>query len=102
MVTIGSRTIRPLPKVTTRAPGSRRVSVTKPGTSRVCSAPTSLIAAQTLSGRAFVRISLRTEAIAQALLSEPSVTTRPRPPLSHDRQRIAEEIGPAEVAVFEG
>src|SRR5689334_19240904 len=63
MSTIGSRTIMPLPKVTTRAPGSSFVSTTKPGTSRVWSAPISRMAAQTWSGRALVKIFLRIEAI---------------------------------------
>src|SRR5512133_207712 len=65
-VTIGSLTIRPLPKVTTRAPGSRRVSTTNPGTRRVCSAPTSRIASQAASGAARVVISLWMEAISVA------------------------------------
>src|SRR5262245_17113825 len=56
--TIGSLTTMPLPKVTTRAPGSRRVSTTNPGTSRVWSAPTSRMASQTAWTGADVTISL--------------------------------------------
>src|SRR5687767_4365574 len=58
----------PLPKVTIRASGSSCVSTTNPGTSRVCRAPISRIAAQTSSGRALVSISLRMEAMARRLL----------------------------------
>src|SRR3989454_1674941 len=61
--TISSRATRPLPKVTTLAPSSRRVSTTNPGTRRSCTAPTSRTAAQTLSGRLSMRISLRIDAI---------------------------------------
>ena len=62
-VTIGSRSMTPLTKVTTRAPGSSFVSVTKPGTRRVCSAPMSRIAAQTSLDLARVLISDRMVAI---------------------------------------
>src|SRR5262249_37190163 len=58
----------PLPKVTTRAPSSSLVSTTKPGTSRWCSAPTSRSAAQAVSGRASIWISLRIEAIASSFV----------------------------------
>src|SRR5262245_41571308 len=66
MSTIGSLTTIPLPNVTTRTPGSSRVSMTKPGTSRVWRAPMSRIASQTASGLADVTISLRIDAISLA------------------------------------
>ena len=66
--TIGSRTSMPLANVTTLASDSRRVAITNPGTSRVCRAPTSRIAAQTSSGSAVVSISLRIDAIGSSLL----------------------------------
>src|SRR5262249_21922097 len=53
------RATTPLPNVTTRAPSSRRVSMTKPGTSRSWSAPTSRMASQTFSGGVSITISLR-------------------------------------------
>ena len=59
----------PLPKVTTRAPGSRRVAMTNPGTRRVCKAPISRIAAHTSSGRALLSISLRIDAILYRFLT---------------------------------
>jgi hypothetical protein len=64
--TISSRATMPLPKVTTRAPSSRRVSTTKPGTRRVCNAPTSRTAAHTFSGLDWSKISLRIEAIGMS------------------------------------
>ena len=62
--TISSRATMPLAKVTTRAPGSSRQSVTKPGTRRVCSAPTSASASQTSAGGRSMTISRWTDAIA--------------------------------------
>src|SRR5262245_796604 len=62
--TIRSRATTPLPKVTILASSSSRVSTTKPGTRRVCRAPTSRTTSQTFSGRASTRISLRMDAIA--------------------------------------
>src|SRR6266550_2671194 len=63
MSTIGSRTTMPLPKVTMRSPRSSFVSVTNPGTSRVCRAPMSRKAAQTSSTLALVNSSFRIEAM---------------------------------------
>src|SRR5262245_17157480 len=51
----------PLPNVTIRAARSRRVSVTNPGTSRVCRAPISRMADQTSSVRALVTMCLQME-----------------------------------------
>jgi hypothetical protein len=68
--TISSRTTMPLPKVTTRAPSSMRVAVTKPGTSRVWSAPTSRSASQAFSGRVRMRASLRIEAMGSSSCGE--------------------------------
>src|SRR5262245_36749783 len=65
--TISSRTTMPLPNVTTRAPSSRRVSTTNPGTRRWCSAPTSRTAAQTFSALLSSRISLRMLAMMTSL-----------------------------------
>src|SRR4030095_1110942 len=61
--TISSRTTIPLPKVTTLASASRRVSTTKPGTSRVWSAPTSRTTAHTCSALTSSGISLRIDAM---------------------------------------
>src|SRR3989449_179332 len=77
--TISSRATRPLPKVTTLAPSSRRVSTTNPGTRRSCTAPTSRTAAPTLSGGLSVRVSLRVDAIPTPRGLPPS-PPNPRPP----------------------
>src|SRR5262249_17870593 len=66
----------PLPKVTMRAPSSSRVSVTKPGTSRVCNAPTSRSASHAVSGRALMYISLQIEAIDLLFCAYASVLRR--------------------------
>ena len=50
-------------EVTIRAPGSSRVSMTKPGANRVCKVPTSRRAAHTASTLALVEISFRMEAM---------------------------------------
>ena len=61
-----------MPNVTTRAPASSRVSVTKPGTRRVCSAPTSLSASQTASGDASMIISWRMDAMSPSRCADRS------------------------------
>src|SRR5690349_16386750 len=61
---MSSRATRPLAKVTTRASPSRRVSVTKPGARRRCTAPTSRSTAPTSSARAMSRVYLRIVAMA--------------------------------------
>jgi len=66
--TITSRATRPLPNVTTRAASSSRVSTTKPGASRVCTAPTSAIASHTAPGFASTTISRCIDAMAVSLL----------------------------------
>src|SRR3989475_258994 len=70
--TISSRTTMPLPNVTTRAPSSRRVSTTNPGTRRWCSAPTARTAAQTFSALLSSRISLRMLAMMTSSLRRSS------------------------------
>src|SRR5215469_1446345 len=71
----------PLPKVTIRTPGSSRVSTTKPGTSRVCNAPTSRSAAQTASTLALVEISFRIEA---------TFVSPPKRLLAADKRRLTQ------------
>src|SRR5215470_6433041 len=81
--TISSRTIMPLPKVTTRASASRRVSTTNPGTRRVCSAPTSRTAAQTFSALVSSGISLRMLAMMTSSLRRSSYSARREPILEN-------------------
>src|SRR5215813_864839 len=81
--TISSRTIMPLPKVTTRASASRHVSTTNPGTRRVCSAPTSRTAAQTFSALVSSGISLRMLAMATSLPRRSSYAARGEPILEN-------------------
>src|SRR5215469_1242481 len=63
-LTISSRATTPLTNVTTRAPSSRRVSVTNPGARRRCTAPTSRITSHTASGEVLSINSLRMVATA--------------------------------------
>src|SRR5262249_904948 len=81
--TMSSRTIMPLPKVTTRASASRRVSTTNPGTSRVCSAPTSRTAAQTFSALVSSAISLRMLAMMTSSRRRSSYARRGEPVLEN-------------------
>src|SRR3989449_7107089 len=81
--TISSRTTMPLPNVTTRAPSSRRVSTTNPGTRRWCSAPTSRTAAQTFSALLSSRISLRMLAMLTSLFQRSSYVSRAEPVLEN-------------------
>src|SRR6188768_3770893 len=60
-----------------RAPGSSRVSRTKPGTRRVWSAPMSRIASHTDSGRAVVTSCLRMEAMAHRVYATDATPTLP-------------------------
>src|SRR5262245_29307962 len=67
MAMIGSRITMPFANVTIRASPSRTVSTTKPGTSRVCSAPTSRTADHTARTGATVSMCLVIDAIGTPL-----------------------------------
>src|SRR5512140_3314351 len=90
MVTICSRTTKPLAKVTVRVSPSSTVSVTKPWASRVWIAPASLIASQANWGGTLTWNSLQIEAMDPPRRAKSEIQAQP---LLHLLVQVAGEIG---------